>query len=319
MLYFIGVQEVKKMTKKRMVAMSRNLSNFEKMRAKEALLSHDELKRQLKYYPDHGLFIWKIQKGGLYPFSIAGCVNKKNGYHKIVLNGYSYQSHRLAWFYINKIWPSEIIDHEDRNRANFKYSNLRDISHSDNMRNISNKRVGPSGVIGVRVWVNVDGSKRYIPSYNEGKKKQISYGRYSDKALAVYIRHEAEIKHNFILGEKSSASIWLKENGFDNLQKISELKLKWKAEKRASGGIRKKHNQSKDPNPVDVVGVMRVIRKGRKDSYKASLGLRGRSYSKVFPDLYNAVEYRYKLECEHLYPGGNKYSSSYKWLQKNKK
>ncbi len=98
------------------------------------IVTHEQLLKVLEYDPNTGIFKWKESRGPKSKGSIAGTMHH-TGYRYIEINNKPYAEHRLAWFYINKSWPVAEIDHIDRIKDNNKLINLRDVSHSINMKN----------------------------------------------------------------------------------------------------------------------------------------------------------------------------------------
>ncbi len=45
--------------------------------------------------------------------------------------------HRAAWLLVTGEWPSHEIDHDDRDRANNRWGNLRPATHGQNRQNLS--------------------------------------------------------------------------------------------------------------------------------------------------------------------------------------
>ena len=81
------------------------------------------------------------------------------------------KAHRLAWLIMYGKLPSGVTDHIDRNRANNRIDNLRDVQVSVNGRNTSMQRNNTSGVTGVfwnkasgkwKAQVKVDGRDRHV-------------------------------------------------------------------------------------------------------------------------------------------------------------
>jgi len=88
----------------------------------------------IQYNPLTGSFKWlthgpKRQAGGP-----AGRYDSR-GYLCITFNGVTYRAANLAWYLTHGEWPKGVIDHKDRNYANNKLDNLRDISQRMNCLN----------------------------------------------------------------------------------------------------------------------------------------------------------------------------------------
>lgn len=78
----------------------------------------------------------------------AGYPTGKNKWG-IEIDGIPYLAHRLAWLYVTGTWPIDILDHEDRNGRNNKWSNLREANHSQNAQNRKRDVRNKSGYKGV--------------------------------------------------------------------------------------------------------------------------------------------------------------------------
>lgn len=70
-------------------------------------LTHEELTRLLDYDPETGVFRWKVDRrggvGGIKAGDVAG--SKENSGNRIRINGKSYYSRYLVWFYFHKEFP----------------------------------------------------------------------------------------------------------------------------------------------------------------------------------------------------------------------
>ena len=128
---------------------------------KENLLSWDYLYNELDYIVDSGHFIWKKGRPGVKKGNRAGSI-KVDGYRKIRLNKQEYLEHRLAWFYVYKNWPLEIIDHIDKNKTNNSIYNLRESNTRNNGYNRTDtSQYGPN--------IYMKDNKFYISIHNDSK------------------------------------------------------------------------------------------------------------------------------------------------------
>lgn len=112
-------------------------------------LTQELLKEILEYNPDTGHLTWlsnkyarKVWVGGR-----AGSL-RKNGYREIKLFKKTYKEHRLIWFMVYGYWP-KVVDHINHVRDDNRLSNLREVTHAENMRNLSNNSNTITGEQGI--------------------------------------------------------------------------------------------------------------------------------------------------------------------------
>jgi len=157
------------------------------------MITQEKLKANLTYCANTGNFKWvnidkythRVKAG-----DIAGWVDDK--YHKIMINGKSYRSHRLAWLYVYGYMPSE-IDHIDHDGLNNKLVNLREVTRDENLKNKPKYCNNKSGVTGV-TW-RKDNNKWFSFISYKGKRKHLgSRGSLFD---AVCLRKAAEHKYGY--------------------------------------------------------------------------------------------------------------------------
>lgn len=110
----------------------------------------DEVRGQIAYDPESGLFTWVKDRGknklaGL----IAGTVGN-HGYIQITINYQRVLAHRLAWAMHYLEDPGDLqIDHINRVRTDNRIVNLRLVDRSENQRNCNLQKNNTSGYRGV--------------------------------------------------------------------------------------------------------------------------------------------------------------------------
>ena len=112
------------------------------------MITHDELVRLMRYDPINGSFTWNQNQGRIRSGATAGSI-RKDGYVQIMIDREFYLAHRLAWFYITEEWPTEQIDHKNRNKADNSFSNLRLATNKQNGENLPLFCTNSSGYRGV--------------------------------------------------------------------------------------------------------------------------------------------------------------------------
>ena len=157
------------------------------MNLKESSLSHEELLEILDYDKDTGIFTWTGKRKGTKAGKIAGTISSDN-YVQIQISGKLYRSHRLAWFYIYKTWPTNLIDHIDRDTLNSSIYNLREATPATNQRNRKINKNSTTGIKGVSLNNNTGKYEVYIKiNY---KKKHL--GLFSTIEEAILAQNKAQ-------------------------------------------------------------------------------------------------------------------------------
>ena len=101
------------------------------------VLTPQYLREHLSYDPESGVMSWLkpcSSKSRAVIGRQAGGITS-TGYWQIKLGANRYLVSRLAFLYMTGEWPANVVDHIDRNRENNRWSNLRDVSQSENNRN----------------------------------------------------------------------------------------------------------------------------------------------------------------------------------------
>ena len=116
-----------------------------------------------------------------------------HGYRYGKIFNKKHKAHRVIWAMETGEWPVDQIDHEDHNRANNRFKNLRDVSNMVNGQNRTLNANNNSGICGVS-WHKRDRAWR-ANIVVEGK--QISLGYFKKKKAAIDARKKAELVHGF--------------------------------------------------------------------------------------------------------------------------
>jgi len=115
------------------------------------MLTASHLREILHYEPSTGEFRWLVShppRGRV--GKIAGWQHGITHYWRIRIDGRLYQGHRLAWLYMTGEWPKQDIDHINGDRADNRWSNLRDVTNAQNIQNQRKaQRNSRSGYLGV--------------------------------------------------------------------------------------------------------------------------------------------------------------------------
>lgn len=131
----------------RLVAIGREA----RQRAAEAAVTLAQVQGLLHYDPDTGTFTYKVAPPRK-PWLAGSVVGTTHGagYKVVKIEQRMYLLHRLAWFYVHGVWPSQNIDHRNGIRCDNRIDNLRDVDQSTNLQNqrgpMSNNKVGFLGV-----------------------------------------------------------------------------------------------------------------------------------------------------------------------------
>lgn len=137
----------------------------------------------LDYDPEAGEFI--SRKSG----ARVGWVDHR-GYRRIKIGSRKYRAHRLAWFVTHGEWPSDQIDHINRDKLDNRIENLRVVNNSENMRNLPPPAIDPR-TLGVTFHKR---DQRYVTSIRVAGRT-ISLGSFKTFDEARAARVAAEIKH----------------------------------------------------------------------------------------------------------------------------
>lgn len=159
----------------------------------EEILSHERLTSILVYESESGMFTWKDSRKMNRVKGVAGSL-KPECYRFIKIDGRSYSEHRLAWFYVYKVFPPNQVDHINRIRHDNRIVNLRLVTKSENSENTLLNPNNKSGFRGVS-W-NKALKKWNAKIGHKNKKFHLGYFNEISDAILVY-KKAASVLHKF--------------------------------------------------------------------------------------------------------------------------
>jgi len=184
-------------------------------------LTQELVREFLHYDPDTGIFTWLERDLKWFKGEKQHCCDSWNTRHASKVaggvftkshNGKSYLQisifdtnmslHRLAWFYVNGVYPDH-VDHINGDGTDNRWCNLREATASQNSRNMKLSSLNTSGVTGVS-WS--ESRQKWASSINV-KGKRVFLGRFSDLDDAVNARKEAEKLYNYHPNHGSKRSL----------------------------------------------------------------------------------------------------------------
>lgn len=153
----------------------------------------DLLRQLLRYEPETGKLFWRHRSPGMFTptnnktaeqlcrwwngrfagqeaLTATGPENCRQGR---VLSTPVY-AHQVAWAMQTGAWPAHEVDHEDGDRSNNRFRNLRDVTHAENMKNKRLYKNGNGVIHGVakhktrgtwQAYITIDGKRQYIGTY----------------------------------------------------------------------------------------------------------------------------------------------------------
>lgn len=139
------------------------------------------------YDPLNGVFTRRVRCGRVAAGVAAGTVDP-DGYVIVMIDGRNYRAHRLAYLYMLGVWPEHEIDHENRQRADNRWLNIRPATRKQNAENVSVRIDSTSGVRGVS-WCSR--TCKWRASIKHGYR-QIWLGRHPTIEAATTARLRAE-------------------------------------------------------------------------------------------------------------------------------
>jgi hypothetical protein len=166
--------------------------------SKNDLPSPEYLRQRLSYDPETGRLYWRYHEkmptrwNSRWTGVAAGRISQC-GYNQVAIYGIRYPSHRIIWAMSYGAWPNGEIDHIDGNRLNNRLGNLRDVSRTENSRNMALRHDSTSGITGV-CW---DKNRSKWIAQIRVNRIRLNLGRFNSFEEAIAARKAAEIEFAF--------------------------------------------------------------------------------------------------------------------------
>lgn len=154
-------------------------------------MDQKELLEHLNYFPDTGKLIWAVDIGKAKAGDEVGYVSA-DGYRYFGFKNKVLKVHRAIYLMMTGTLP-KFVDHEDHDRLNNRWLNLRGASVTSNNRNCSLQKNNKSGVVGVS-W---SAERQRWVAMIWHQSKAIPLGRFTDLADAVAARKQGEILYGY--------------------------------------------------------------------------------------------------------------------------
>ena len=153
----------------------------------------DYLKKILSYNANTGIFTWVKRTNRSDLIGKQAGSPHSSGYISITIHNKKRLAHRLAWFYMKGVWPVNHIDHIDGNKINNAFSNLRDVTRSENLHNVykakKNNKINLLGVCAYQgkwcMQITINRVRTRVTGFNTPEKAHEAYL----KAKLVYHPH----------------------------------------------------------------------------------------------------------------------------------
>ena len=144
----------------------------------------ERFKALFHYEPSTGALTWKITRyGGKRKVGDRAETLNSSGYLVVWIDNELMYAHRIIWFMETGLWP-EIIDHINHDGADNSWTNLREVTKTENN---FHKRKRAKGYVKVghrwRAWIMKNGAKFNLGYFNTEIEASDAY---KAKALELY-------------------------------------------------------------------------------------------------------------------------------------
>lgn len=177
--------------------------------AKRSDITPELCRQLLRYEPETGKLFWLPRPlhmfttqrscstwNGRFAGKEAFTNSTSKGHKKGWIFNIAFYAHRVAWAIYYGSWPKDQIDHVNGSPNDNRIRNLREVTHSENLRNCGLDARNTSGVNGVS-WNKRKGCWQAYVCHNG---KRIHLGSFTDRDVAADARREADLKYGYFPG-----------------------------------------------------------------------------------------------------------------------
>jgi hypothetical protein len=148
----------------------------------------------LAYDPENGIITWRNPGYRAAIKETAGTLNGVGG-TLIMINQVQYLARKIVWCMMTGLWPALEVNHLDADNTNFKWSNLRLASRSENAVTRKRRKDNTSGHKGI-YWCRQTQKWRVIIS-NNGQTEHLGRFEELDDAIRERTRRMTSLYGEF--------------------------------------------------------------------------------------------------------------------------
>lgn len=161
------------------------------------MITQKELKEEIIYHPETGLFFWRVFKSGRKMDRAVGAVTGA-GYLVTTFHYKQYSLHRLAFLYMLGSFPDGMVDHIDCNKLNNRWDNIRLATIFENAQNKPLGHTNNSGFKGVcwdrtnnrwKASINFNGKAKHLGMFKEKEDAANCVRSFREQVHKEFTRH----------------------------------------------------------------------------------------------------------------------------------
>jgi|SRR6185295_14362188 len=158
----------------------------------------ERVRELFDYDPETGALTNRTQRARAKIGEHAG-TQRKDGYWSVSIDcSGRYLAHRVIWLWMTGTWPGRQVDHEDTNRRNNRWVNLREATPTQNNANRKVSRVSKSGIKGANY--HPQSGKWRARVQHGGKVTEVGLFETPELAGAAYLAAAQKIHGEFARG-----------------------------------------------------------------------------------------------------------------------